>query len=77
LPFCHVTWREREPPGAGYPEHPRTLGDELKKSRVDLGLSQKTLAERLGVDESTVWNWEHGRTEPPASLRVRIIRFLG
>jgi transcriptional regulator with XRE-family HTH domain len=30
----------------------------LRKSRLKLKLTQPQLAERLGVDTSTVWRWE-------------------
>lgn len=34
--------------------------------------TQKSLAERLGVSESTVCNWESGKTEPTVS-QARLI----
>lgn len=33
---------------------------DLRARRLALGLSQKRLAERLGVPEVTVWRWERG-----------------
>jgi transcriptional regulator with XRE-family HTH domain len=50
--------------------------DELRFARRALGLSQKALAEQLGVAEITVWRWEHpsGRwpVDRPAMLRLAI-----
>jgi transcriptional regulator with XRE-family HTH domain len=35
---------------------------QIKQLRVDQGLSQSQLARELGITETTVRNWEHGRT---------------
>ncbi|HKZ19449.1 MAG TPA: helix-turn-helix transcriptional regulator [Acidimicrobiia bacterium] len=60
-----------------YPRELLTLGDHLRKRRLDLGLLQKDVAARLGVTKDTVRNWERNRTEPVARLVPRIVRFLG
>jgi DNA-binding transcriptional regulator YiaG len=41
-----------------YPKNPKTLGDYIRKWRMEQGISQLDLAETLGVDEMTVVNWE-------------------
>jgi transcriptional regulator with XRE-family HTH domain len=38
-----------------------TAGDRIRQSRKKLGLSQRKLADLLGVDPSTVWKWERQR----------------
>lgn len=48
-----------------------TLSERLKRSRLLAGLDQKDIAERLGVNRSTVSFWESGHTEPSASNFVR------
>ncbi len=35
-------------------------GDQIRKSREDLGLSQRVLAEHLGVAVETISRWENG-----------------
>ena len=35
-------------------------GDQIRKSREDLGLSQRVLAEHLGVAAETISRWENG-----------------
>lgn len=44
--------------------------------RKAVGLSQEQLAERLGVDRSTITRWEGGETLPQPWLRPRIARAL-
>lgn len=39
-------------------------GKELKQARRDLGLTQKGLADELGVSLPTVVNWELGKSTP-------------
>ncbi len=63
-------------PPKGYPVAPRTLGEHVRKRRMDLGLLQAQVAERIGVTASTVWNWEHG-TKPGAQYLAKIVQFLG
>ena len=40
-------------------------------------LFQKQIAEIIGVDEVTIYNWESNRNEPALQLIPRIIEFLG
>ena len=47
----------------------------LEACRVNTGLTQKELADKLGVSMSTVSNWERGITEPSLS-QLRIISEL-
>jgi len=63
-------------PLPGYPTNPVTIGDHIRKRRMDLGLLQREVAEIIGVTESSVWNWEHG-VEPEQHYNPNIIKFLG
>lgn len=60
----------------GYILSPETIGEHIRKRRLDLGLLQIEVAKMIGVTESTVWNWEHG-TEPELRHMPKIIEFLG
>jgi transcriptional regulator with XRE-family HTH domain len=55
---------------------PVTLGDHLRRRRLELGLYQKDIAEQIGVTASTIWNWEHGWSIDWRYL-PRVINFLG
>lgn len=54
LPFTPVTLKALRP--LPYAREPKTLGEHLRKRRLELGLLQKEVAKRLNVDESTVGN---------------------
>jgi transcriptional regulator with XRE-family HTH domain len=47
------------------------LGVRIDSKRRRLGLSQKALAESLGIDEGTVRNWERGESQRRPNRRVR------
>jgi ribosome-binding protein aMBF1 (putative translation factor) len=48
----------------GYPANPRTMGERVRKARMDAGLSVKELAAHIGVSPDTVLNWELRGIEP-------------
>lgn len=77
LPFCHVSLAASRPPSRAYPKELKTLGDHLRKRRLDLGLLQKDVARRLGVDTASVTNWEKNHNAPMLRRILRVIEFLG
>ena len=77
LPFCHVRLTARKPLSPAYPRVLRTLGDHLRKRRLDLGLLQRHVAEQLQVQQMTLCNWERNRTHPQLRFIPRITAFLG
>ncbi|MGI8336380.1 helix-turn-helix transcriptional regulator [Actinomadura scrupuli] len=48
----------------------------LAQRRRAVGQTQEQLAERLGVERSTVGRWERGETDPSAYVRPRLAREL-
>ena len=58
-------------------EELNTLGDHLLRRRLVLKLFQREVAARIGVDTSSVTNWERNRTVPELKFMAAIIRFLG
>lgn len=50
--------------------------DDLKAARTALGLTQRALAERLGVPQATVSRWETGQhpIQHPRILRLALER---
>lgn len=83
LPFCRATLRGvRCPIGPylakvkGYPAKPRTIGETIRKRRLDLGLRQIDVAEIIGCNETTLVNWEKGYTNPRINKMAGVERFL-
>jgi len=54
-----------------------TFGDRLAAARETAGLSQKQLAERLGVKLGTYRNWEDDASEPRANRLTMLAGMLG
>ena len=59
------------------PTEPKTVGDHIRKRRLALKLLQKDVAEQIGVDKTSVHNWEVNVSEPEIRYIPAIIRFLG
>jgi transcriptional regulator with XRE-family HTH domain len=59
------------------PSELTTYGDHIRARRLDAGLSQRQAAEAIGVDETSVFNWESKRVQPAVRLIPNIILFLG
>lgn len=60
-----------------YPAALESLGDHLRSRRLDLRLTQKQVAERLGVHLNSIADWERRRKRPVARYVPRIHAFLG
>jgi transcriptional regulator with XRE-family HTH domain len=71
-----VTLKAPKPPPEAYPKELNTLGDHLRKKRLDLGLTQTEVARQLNVHATTVQYWETNRVAPDLRSIPRIIRFL-
>jgi DNA-binding transcriptional regulator YiaG len=57
--------------------HPdRTLGEHIKKWRLEQGLFQMDLAQRIGESEMTIVNWEKGRNKPTKRSLERLRAIL-
>jgi transcriptional regulator with XRE-family HTH domain len=77
LPFCKLTFQAKKPDFRPYPNELKTIGDHLKKRRLDLKMLQKEIAERFGTTVCTVRNWEKNRSSPSLPFITKIIQFLG
>lgn len=77
LPFYYLTLRSHEPRNPASPEHLITLGDHLRKRRIDLGLHQKDMARIVNATISTITNWEKNRVEPTLRFIPKIIEVIG
>lgn len=77
LPFCHLRLNSKK--SSTYPrlEECDTLGDHLKRRRLELGLLQRQVAPKLGINRFTLANWEKNRREPGIRHYPAIMDFLG
>ncbi len=76
LPFCKLTLKALKPLPF-YPQALQTIGDHLRKKRLDLNFFQKDVAKIIGADETSVNNWENNKATPSVPFLPKIIRFLG
>lgn len=58
-------------------EEKRSFGEYLRRKRLELAMTQRDLARRLYVTESTVSKWERGLSYPDVSLVTAICGELG
>ena len=52
------------------------MGEKIRILREQIGITQKQLAQALGVDASAVSLWESGKTQPTVANLVRIAEVL-
>ena len=53
------------------------LGKTIKELRLQQGLSQRHLGEKLSVCNQTVSFWESGKREPDLDTLIRIADYFG
>ena len=75
LPFVSLCLKTERP--WPYPRIPATLGEHLRKQRIEAGLYQRQVAAELGVTLHTIIDWEKDRKAPEARHWPKIITFLG
>ncbi len=56
---------------------PRSIGEAIRKRRLDLNLRQVDTAKSIGCNEMTIVNWEKGHTCPRRKKYSAIRAFLG
>ncbi len=59
------------------PEKPQTLGEHLRKARIDGKMTIVQAAHVLGVAYQTVEKWEHNRKPVGPKSRANVIAFIG
>ncbi len=59
------------------PERLNTLGDHIRKKRLNLGLTRREAADLIGVEQCSVYNWEKRGLNPAQRVLAGIMDFLG
>jgi transcriptional regulator with XRE-family HTH domain len=73
--FDRTRWRRRPPPDLTM-GGPATLGDRIRRRRLELGLSQEQLGKLFGVGRNAVRQWERGANKPSMDRAVVVRAFL-
>jgi len=55
----------------------QSLGEAIRAHRARLGISQETLAERLGVSRQAVSKWESGASDPSTANLMALAKLFG
>ncbi|MEO1260819.1 MAG: hypothetical protein AAFZ15_18615 [Bacteroidota bacterium] len=75
--FYHFTLKATKPPSLLYPVQLSTLGDHIRKVRLDRKLTQWNVANIVGVTADCITNWELNRFSPRIQYHPKIVEFLG
>ena len=52
------------------------FGDRIREARKAAGLTQRQLADRLGVSNTSISNWEKGLSRPDADMIQKLCVYL-
>ena len=55
----------------------KTIGEVIKKQRVEQKMTQEFVAERLGVSRQAVSKWESGLSDPSTSNLIALAKLFG
>lgn len=77
FPFCSFHFQESTATSTSLPKGLNSLGDWIRKTRLDQRLTQVQVGELLGVTECCVTNWELVHSEPEVRYIPKIIEFIG
>ena len=58
------------------PSQPQTLGEQIKKHRLELHWLQTGVATKIRISSTSISNWERGITSPSRRMIKRIREFL-
>jgi DNA-binding transcriptional regulator YiaG len=67
----------QKPKARGYKDSPETLGEHIRKVRVERRLLQKDVASLIGVSEDSIALWEGNHVQPTVRHYPAVIGFLG
>lgn len=75
LPFLRITFKSLK--RKKFYSAPKSLGEHIRRKRLELGFTQRQAGKRLGVSGWTVANWEKGHTKPTVHAYQAVFVFLG
>ena len=75
MPICQITLRAQKP--SHIPQNPQSIGEHIRKRRLEQNLFQADVAHIIGVEETSIYNWEKNLSNPTIKYIPKIIEFLG
>ncbi len=75
-PSVKIVLKSKLPNRKPYPKELKTIGDHLRKKRLDLNLSQFQVVKIINTSTNTLTNWELNKTNPQKLYLKRITLFL-
>ena len=66
----------KRPRNSNFPLELKTIGDHLRKVRIERGIGQKEVANILNTSNRNVWRWENIGRIPTPPLMSRILTFI-
>ena len=70
-------YTKSEPVRRAKAEDAKTLGEVLKKRRMDCKMTQELVAETLGVSRQAVSKWESGASDPSTTNLMALAKLFG
>jgi DNA-binding XRE family transcriptional regulator len=67
----------KKPLKQSYPLHSKTIGEHIRKKRIDNKQTQLEVSMIIGIKENTLTTWEVGRWVPQVHHYPTIIEYLG
>jgi len=78
LPFCHIALKIKKPQSdSRYPKTINTLGDHVRRKRLDMGITQMKASEMMGVSYGSLREWERNKYQPWGCSLLKVYAFLG
>lgn len=77
LPFSKLSCSVSKPVEDKRVRVPHSIGEHIRKRRLELGLLQREVAELIGVSENCLTYWENNRSLPQVHSYPTIVSFLG
>jgi len=77
LAICDIELIAKPPKPKGYPKKVKSLGDYLKRKRLNEKLSIEQVCYDLDILSSTLHRWENNKTKLRIESKYKIINYLG
>lgn len=77
FPIIPLSLTAKKPKHSKYPKKILTVGDEVRKMRMDRGLTQQQVAKQLSVNKNFIYELELNKRKPSIYTLHKVHLFLG